>query len=64
MIRRHSHWYQWLSAMAYSMKLIASYAITYRQPRAVGLGMRGLRDGWRAGGTPPRVTKFAPDAPT
>jgi GT2 family glycosyltransferase len=63
MTRRHSRWYQWPIAMAYSMKLISSYAVSYRQPRVVGLGLRGLRAGWRAGGAPPQVTMFAPDAP-
>ncbi len=49
LIRRHSRWYQWPVAQAWSGKLIMAYTCTNAIQRC-RRGIRGVVQGWRAGG--------------
>ncbi len=60
-IRRHSRWYQWPTGLAWSGKLMAAYTLHARDPRVAIAGVRGMIQGWRAGGRPPKCTRFEPD---
>lgn len=61
LIRRHSRWYQWPIALAWSGKLVVAYTFHARDPRLILDGVRGAIQGWRAGGLPPLCTRFETD---
>jgi GT2 family glycosyltransferase len=46
-IRRHLRWYQQPVAIAEVLRLGLAYATHYRQPRAMGAALGGMRAGWK-----------------
>ena len=61
LIRRHSRWVQWPTALAWSGKLIAAYTFHARDTRVAVRGFLGALRGWRTGGNPPLCTRFKTD---
>jgi len=59
-ISRHLAPAEQATAYAYLLKLFAAYAVHYRNPAAIGEGVRGLRLGRQAGQRAPLCTSFGP----
>ena len=57
-IARHLTPAEQATAYAYLLKLFAAYAVHYRNPAAIGEGVRGLRLGRQAGRRAPQCTRF------